>query len=154
MKFRRRLILFLATGGTCGYARWAPGTLGTLVGLPFCFGLAQLSLALALGGIVVFIVLAIGIAGAAERELGQKDPGCIVIDEMAGMMVTVVGLQWNLQTVIIGFVVFRVLDILKPFPIRQLERKFGGGTGIVIDDVVAGIIGNIILRILFKLIGT
>jgi len=147
MNFQRRLTLFLATGGGIGYARWAPGTLGTVVGLPFCYGLAHVALPLAVAGIVVFIGVAIWIAGAAERELGQKDPGCIVIDEVAGLMVTLVGLAWHLPTFIAGFIIFRFFDILKPFPIRQLERRFTGGFGIVIDDVAAGVMGNIILRI-------
>jgi len=140
--------LFLATGGGTGYAPWAPGTLGTVVGLPFCYGLALLTLPWAVAGIIVFIGVAIGIAGVAERELGQKDPGCIVIDEVAGLMVTFMGLAWNLPIVIAGFVIFRVFDILKPFPIRQMERRFTGGFGIVIDDVAAGVMGNIVLRIL------
>ena len=148
MNFRRRLILFLATGGGSGYAPWAPGTLGTVVGLPFCYGLALLTFPWAVAGIIVFIGVAIGIAGAAERELGQKDPGCIVIDEVAGLMVTLVGLPWHLPTIVAGFVLFRFFDILKPFPIRQMERRFTGGFGIVIDDVVAGVMGNIVLRIL------
>ncbi len=148
MNFRRRLIMFLATGGGSGYVPWAPGTLGTVVGLPFCYGLASLTLPWAVAGIIVFIGLAIGIAGAAERELGQKDPGCIVIDEMAGLMVTLTGLAWNLPIVLAGFIIFRFLDILKPFPIRQMERRFTGGFGIVIDDVAAGILGNIVLRII------
>ena len=148
MKFRRRFILFLATGGGIGYASWAPGTLGTVVGLPICYGLANLALPWAVAGIIVFIGVAIWIAGAAERELGQKDPGCIVIDEVAGLMVTYTGLAWNFPIVIAGFVIFRFFDILKPFPIRQMERRFTGGFGIVIDDVAAGVMGNIVLRIL------
>ena len=95
MNFQRRLIVFLATGFGCGYAPWAPGTLGTVVGLPLWYGLAHLSLPWAIGGGACFIAVAIGIAGAAERELGQKDPGCIVIDEMAGVVVTLAGLPLN-----------------------------------------------------------
>ena len=152
MNFGRRVVLFLATGFGVGYARWAPGTLGTLVGLPLCYGLTRLPLSVALAGIVVFILLAIWIAEAAERELGRKDPGCIVIDEIAGIMVTLVGIPWNVTSVVSGFLVFRIFDIAKPFPIRQLERRFKGGVGIVIDDVVAGIIGSITLRIILKII--
>ena len=151
MNSGRRLILFLATGFGVGYARWAPGTLGTLVGLPLCYGLTRLPLSVALAGILIFIFFAIWIAEAAERELGRKDPGCIVIDEMAGLMVTMVGLPWNVTTIVGGFLLFRLFDIVKPFPIRQLERRFKGGIGIVIDDVMAGIIASITLRIILKL---
>ena len=152
MNSGRRLSLFFATGFGVGNVRWAPGTLGTLVGLPLCYGLTQLPLPVALACILAFIVCAIWIADIAEHELGRKDPGCIVIDEIAGLMVTLVGLPWNATTVVGGFLVFRIFDILKPFPIRQLERRFKGGVGIVIDDVVAGIIGSITLRIILKLI--
>ena len=151
MKLGRRVSLFLATGGGVGYAPWAPGTLGTVVGLPFCYGLAQLALPVAAAAILIFIGLAIAIAGVAERELKQKDPGCIVIDEIAGLMVTLVGLQWNLPTLIAGFIIFRVFDIWKPFPIRQIERRLTGGVGIVMDDVVAGLLGHVSLSIIIKL---
>ena len=152
MNFGRRLILFLATGFGIGYARWAPGTFGTIVALPLCYGLTLVSLPVAIAGILSFTILAIWVAEAAERELGRKDPGCIVIDEIAGLMVTLVGLPWHVTTVVTGFLVFRIFDIIKPFPIRQIERRFKGGFGVVIDDVVAGIIGNITLRIILKII--
>lgn len=151
MNFRRHLVLLPATGGGVGYVPWAPGTLGTIVGLPFCYGLAQLSMAWAIAGIAAFIGAAIGISGAAEKALGQKDPGCIVIDEMAGLMVTLAGLGWDYRVVVAGFVIFRFFDILKPFPIGYLERRLKGGVGIVLDDVAAGVIGNITLRIIIKI---
>ena len=103
--------------------------------------------------IAVVIVLAVWLAGASEKLLGRKDPGCIVIDEIAGMLVTMAGLPFTFFTAVAGFVLFRILDILKPFPIRTLERKIPGGTGIVIDDVVAGIIANITLRIMLYMVG-
>jgi phosphatidylglycerophosphatase A len=152
MNFRRHLILWPATGGGIGYVPWAPGTLGTIVGLPLCYGMAQLPLPWALTGIVGFIGVAIGIAGAAEKVVGRKDPGCIVIDEIAGLMVALAGMGWHLRIIVAGFVLFRCFDILKPFPIRYLERRLKGGTGIVLDDVAAGIIVNITLRIVLKLI--
>jgi len=71
-----------------------------------------------------------------------------VIDEIAGMAVTLVGLPFNLTTVLIGFIIFRILDISKPFPIRALDQRLSGGVGIVIDDVVAGIFANLLLRLI------
>ena len=97
--------------------------------------------------ILVFIFFAIGIASAAEKIIQQRDPGQIVIDEIAGLMVTFAGLPFNLKTVLAGFIIFRVFDILKPFPIRMLERRIGGGSGIVLDDVLAGVYGNLIVRL-------
>jgi phosphatidylglycerophosphatase A len=97
---------------------------------------------------VLFIGFAVWIAHAAEKTLKKKDPGCIVIDEVSGMVVTLIGLPFNLTTAVIGFIIFRILDILKPFPIRTLDKRLAGGIGIVADDVVAGIFANIFLRIL------
>ncbi len=100
---------------------------------------------------LLFILFAVYIADAAEKLLKRSDPGCIVIDEMAGMMVTLIGLPFNPITVVIGFIIFRILDILKPFPIRNLDRGIPGGMGVVADDVAAGIIANLLLRIYFQI---
>jgi phosphatidylglycerophosphatase A len=91
-------------------------------------------------------------AHEAEIILKAEDPGCIVIDEVAGMLVTLIGLPFNMISVFAGFLIFRILDIWKPYPIRFLERKLSGGVGIVMDDVVAGVLGNIILRVSFSVI--
>ena len=101
--------------------------------------------------IALAVPFAIWIAGEAEKILGEKDPGAIVIDEILGMALTLAGLPFNATTAGLGFVLFRVFDITKPFPIRFVERRFKGGTGIVLDDVVAGVIANITLRIILQL---
>jgi phosphatidylglycerophosphatase A len=119
-----------------------------LIGLALCFLLAGIQLPPAIILAVLFIGFAVWIAHAAEKTLKKKDPGCIVIDEVAGMVVTLIGLPFNLTTAVIGFIIFRILDILKPFPIRTLDKRLAGGIGIVADDVVAGIFANIILRVL------
>ena len=98
-------------------------------------------------------MFAIGIASAAEKILKQKDPGQIVIDEIAGLMVTFAGWPFNLKTALAGFIIFRVFDILKPFPIRILDKRVGGGSGIVLDDVLAGVYGNLILRLVIYISG-
>jgi phosphatidylglycerophosphatase A len=147
MKFRERAVLFVATGFFIGTVPFAPGTFGTLIGLPVCFLLSRLNFLQSVICILVFIPFAIWIASAAEKILRQKDPGQIVIDEIAGLMVTLAGLPFNLTTVLAGFIIFRVLDILKPFPIRTLEKRVGGGSGVVLDDVLAGVYGNLILRL-------
>ena len=87
--------------------------------------------------IIAFILFAVYIAQQTEQMLRKKDPGMIVIDEIAGLMVTLAGVPFNLKTALAGFVIFRVFDIQKPFPIRILEKKVGGGSGIVLDDVLA-----------------
>ena len=149
MKFRDAAVLFLATGFCIGNIPFAPGTFGSILGLALCFFVARLKLPLALVCIVLFIALAVRIAAEAEKLLKKKDPGCIVIDEIAGMAVTFVGLPFNLTTVLIGFIIFRFLDISKPFPIRALDKQISGGLGIVIDDVVAGIFTNLLLRLIY-----
>ena len=140
--------MFLATGFYIGNLPIAPGTFGTILGLPLCFVLAGLKFPLAVVCTMLFIVFAVWIANDAEKLLKKKDPGCIVIDEIAGMAVTLVGLPFNLTTALIGFIIFRILDISKPFPIRALDKRVAGGVGIVIDDVAAGIFANLLLRVI------
>ena len=153
MKFRERAVFFVATGFLVGTVPFAPGTFGSLIGLPVSFLLSRLNLLNSVICILAFILFAIGIASAAEKIIKQKDPGQIVIDEIAGLMVTLAGVPFNLKTALAGFVIFRVFDILKPFPIRALERSVGGGSGIVLDDVLAGIYGNLVLRLVIYLSG-
>ena len=101
---------------------------------------------------LLFIFFAVYIADAAEKILKQNDPNCIVIDEIAGMMVTLIGLPFNLTTIVLGFILFRILDILKPFPIRHLDKRIPGGLGVVADDVAAGVIAHLLLRGVFILV--
>lgn len=146
----RRVILFLATGGMVGMIPAAPGTFGSLVGLGGCYLLAGFDFSLAFLLVIVLFCLAVKIAGDAEKILDRKDPGAIVIDEIVGMAVTLLGFKFSWPLAAAGFAVFRVLDIFKPFPIRAIERRFSGGFGIVIDDIVAGVFANLILRVLSK----
>lgn len=139
--------MFLATGGRVGNSPFAPGTFGTLVALPLCFLLSLCNISFVAIFIITFIVLAIWVSQEAEQLIKEKDPGCIVIDEIAGMMVTLLGLPFDPLTVVTGFLIFRILDIFKPFPARMLERTIPGGAGVVLDDIAAGIWGNLILRI-------
>ena len=153
MKIRDRAVIFLATGLLIGNVPFAPGTFGSLIGLPFAFLLSRLNLLLSASFILLFVFFAIAVASAAEKILSKKDPAKIVIDEIAGLMVTFAGLPFNLGTAIAGFIIFRAFDILKPFPIRALERKVPGGGGVVLDDVLAGIYANLILRLAFYIAG-
>jgi len=148
MKFSDRAVMFLATGFYIGNIPFAPGTLGSILGLPLCYVLSGLKLTLSIGCTVLFTATAVWIAHGAEKILKQKDPGCIVIDEIAGMSVTLVGLPFNLTTALIGFIIFRILDIAKPFPIRTLDKRLFGGFGVVMDDVAAGIFANLLLRVI------
>ncbi len=151
MNSKEKIILFLATSGPVGKIPFAPGTFGTLVGLPLCFFLSLCSTSFGAIFTITFIVLAIWVAQEAERQIKEKDPGCIVIDEIAGMMVTLLGLPFDPLTVVAGFLIFRILDIFKPFPARLLEKTIPGGAGVVLDDIAAGIWGNLILRVILML---
>ncbi len=141
--------MFLATGCFIGNIPFAPGTFGTILGLPLCFLLSRTNFSIAVLLTAIFIIFAIFIAHDAEKILKKNDPGCIVVDEIVGLMVALFGLPFNAVYALAGFAIFRFFDILKPFPIRLIERKLSGGTAIVMDDVVAGIFSNIVLRVLF-----
>ena len=149
MNFREKSVVFLATGCFIGNIPFAPGTLGTILGLPLCFILSKTNFSIAVFLTAIFIIFAILIAHDAEKILKKDDPGCIVIDEIAGLMVALFGLPFNVIYASAGFAIFRFFDILKPFPIRLIEKKLSGGTAIVMDDVVAGIFSNLVLRVLF-----
>ncbi len=151
MNFKEKVVMFIATGCFIGKIPFAPGTFGSLAGILLCFILSKTSEPVAIFCIILFIIFSIWIAGDAEKILKIKDPGSIVIDEIAGMAVTLIGLPFNFFYVATGFIIFRVLDITKPFPIRYIEKRISGGAGVVLDDVAAGIFGNIILRIIFFL---
>ena len=140
--------MFLATGCYIGNLSFAPGTFGSALGVFPCYFLSKIGLILSLFLTITFIICAMWVAHSAENILKIKDPGCIVIDEIAGMILTLIGLPFNMMTFILGFVLFRTLDIWKPYPIRLLEKKLPGGVGIVMDDVAAGILSNLLLRIL------
>jgi phosphatidylglycerophosphatase A len=152
MIFKDRAVVFLATGFYAGRIPFAPGTFGSLIGLVLAFALAGFNLGLAFFCVLAFVFFAVWIAHEAEQILRQKDPGCIVIDEIIGMAVTLLGMPFNLKTVLLGFVFFRFLDILKPPPIRTVEKRLSGGIGVVADDVVAGIQANFIVRIILNVL--
>ena len=140
-------VMFLATGGYVGYAPFASGTFGSLVGLPIVYLLSKTTWLQATGMTAILILGSVWIAHQAEQQLNAKDPGCIVIDEIAGMCVTMLYIPLTITTGLAGFFLFRLFDIVKPPPARQLEKKLSGGWGVVMDDVVAGVMANIVLRL-------
>ena len=146
MNFRDRAVLLLATGFSVGRIPLAPGTYGSLLGIPFCLVLAEIGLAVMVAAAVAFVLFAVWIAGKAERLIRIKDAPCIVIDEMAGITVAMLGVPLTPLNLTAGFIAFRVLDIIKPFPARYMDAKVAGGWGIVMDDVVAGLYSNLLLR--------
>jgi phosphatidylglycerophosphatase A len=101
----------------------------------------------ALAGVLGVCGLAVWISHEAESLLGVKDPGAIVVDEIAGMAVACWGLPFSLPSAIVLFGLFRLFDIFKPFPVGWLDRRLTGGLGIVADDVAAGILANLVYRL-------
>ncbi len=137
-----------ATGGYIGYIPVAPGTFGSLLGLGLFWLVSHLPLWAALLFTAVFAAAAVWVAHQAEILLRTQDPGQIVIDEIIGMMVALAALPVVPAVWVAGFLLFRFFDILKPFPIGYLEKKCPGGAGVVIDDVIAGVAANLLLRLL------
>lgn len=147
----RKLILLAATGGGVGYSPVAPGTAGSLVGLALYAGLARtppLVFALVLAAIAA---CAVGIAGRAEELLGRDDDPRIVIDEVAGMLVSLAALPARLDVALAGFALFRLFDIWKPPPLRRAEA-LPGGLGVVMDDLAAGLYANIAGQLLWRVL--
>lgn len=144
-----RAVLLVATGAGLGYAPAAPGTVGSLLGIPLHLSVARLAsgpLATALL-LAAAVIVACWVAGRAEALLGGHDSGCIVIDEVVGMAIALAGLGSSWTVLAIGFALFRVLDIVKPWPAGAIDAKLGGGAGVVLDDVVSGVYANLLLRL-------
>jgi phosphatidylglycerophosphatase A len=149
MTIYQQTILFLATGFYSGKVPLAPGTFGTLAGIPFALILKILPVSYHLVYGIGFALGAVFLADKAAGILNEKDPGCIVIDEMAGYMLAFSLVPVQLSTLVAGFFVFRFFDIVKPGPVRYFERHFSGGAGIVLDDVMAGVLTAVVLKIIY-----
>jgi phosphatidylglycerophosphatase A len=147
-----RLGLFVATCGYLGYVPVAPGTFGSALGLAVFFAVRSTgSVALEIGVVVLVFVVGLWCGTIAEHHFGGIDPGPVVLDEVLGMLITLALLPVNTTGAIVGFIVFRVLDVLKPWPSAQFER-LPGGLGVMADDAMAAIYGNLVMRGLIALI--
>ncbi|MBI2191190.1 MAG: phosphatidylglycerophosphatase A [Planctomycetes bacterium] len=143
----KKAFLFIATGCYVGLTPRFPGTLGTLVAIPI-FLLVGPAPPVHLTLALVLLVIAIPLGDWAERHWGCKDPQAFVLDEIVGYLFGVLLIPWPpAKTLLWGFVLFRVFDGLKPYPIRRIER-LSGGAGIVLDDLLAGVYTNLALRFL------
>jgi phosphatidylglycerophosphatase A len=138
--------VFLASFGFVGYFPFAPGTAGSLAALVLYAFIKWVGVpAFELGAIVAVFAIGVWAAHGTERALGRKDPGIVVIDEVLGMLVTLALLPLSLTGIALGFVFFRILDVVKPYPAAQLEHLHGG-LGIMADDAVAGLYAHLALR--------
>ncbi len=137
---------FLALGFGSGLAAKAPGTFGTLAGIPVFLLLSQLSLPWYLGMTLLSILAGFYICGKASKDMQVHDHGAIVWDEIAGLLITMIAAPAGWLWLLIGFGLFRLFDILKPWPIRWLDAKVHGGIGIMLDDVLAGVFAFICVQ--------
>jgi phosphatidylglycerophosphatase A len=142
------LAVAIATFGYVGFFPIAPGTTGSLAALAL-FALVRWvgNPSAELVTIAVVFVGGVWAAGGAERALGRKDPGPVVIDEVLGMLVTLALVPVSLAGVAVGFLLFRVFDVVKPYPAGRLERLHGG-FGVMMDDAAAGLYAHVVLRLL------
>ncbi len=145
-------IVFLATGCYSGYLPKAPGTWGSALAVLFYLGLGHLELDTYLAVLLAITVVGTLVAGSAEKIFDRKDPGAIVIDEIAGMLLTLAGAPLNFWALFTGFLLFRLFDILKPWPVRFFDQRLNGGPGIMLDDIMAGLYGLAALQILLRFV--
>jgi phosphatidylglycerophosphatase A len=151
----RTLVIVLATAGGAGYAPVASGTVGSLVALPIVPWIARVrdgSWPLGVALVVGIAALAIWTAGRAEVVFGGKDHSRIVIDEVAGMATAALFVPATWTAAVVVFVVFRVFDVLKPYPAGLIDRRGRGGFGVVGDDLVAGAYAGIVTRVMLEVL--
>jgi phosphatidylglycerophosphatase A len=149
----RRFILFLSSNAGLGYFPVAPGTAGTLAGIPAFLLLANLPAPLYAVTWSGLLFLAFWTAGEAGKIYGVVDDGRIVIDELVGYLVTVAVLPFSWTAALLGFLFFRLFDIAKPPPASWFDRKMKNGYGVVLDDVMAGLYAAAALRITLWVMG-
>jgi len=147
-----RLFMATATGFGLGYLPKAPGTWGTLLALPIHFLIVKLpphGYAAAIAGITAIAIIS---AGAAEKIMDRPDPGVVVIDEVAGMLIAMIAIPAHPLAWLLAFILFRIFDILKPYPVNFFDQRFHGGLGIVLDDLMAGFYAFAAFQLLWPLV--
>lgn len=145
------LAIVWATGFGSGYSPVAPGTAGTIVAIPiYLLLIAYLKITLPLYLLIVLVVIGTGSLAAqrAGKHFGIIDAGHIVVDEIAGFLLTMVAAPVTWPSVLIGFTLFRVFDIVKPWPANYFDRQVANGFGVVMDDVAAGLYACLCLQLL------
>jgi phosphatidylglycerophosphatase A len=143
-----RLGLFIATCGYLGYVPVAPGTFGSAAGLVVLAAIRWSgSTGLELAAIVFLLAVGVWSGNVAEKHFGGVDPAPVILDVVVGMLITVALIPVNITGAIVGFVLFRLFDVIKPWPANRLEGLHGG-LGVMADDAMAAVYGNVVMRIL------
>lgn len=142
-----RLAVFVCTFGYIGYAPVAPGTIGSIAGLAVYFALRSTGAGPLADALVIAVLFGLGVWSGthAERYFGGTDPGPGVIDEVVGMLITLFLIPPTAAMIVLGFFVFRALDVLKPYPANRLERLHGG-LGMMADDAMSAVYSNLVLQ--------
>lgn len=144
----KKPVHLLSLGFGAGLAPKAPGTFGTLVGIPAVLLFAPLGVNAYLGVVVFFALLGVFLCGETGKALKKHDDPAIVWDEIVGFMITMIAVPVSWQSLLLAFVLFRFFDIRKPWPIRWLDRNVSGGLGVMLDDIVAGLFSLVIIHAL------
>jgi len=144
----RNPVHLLAFGFGSGAMPFAPGTFGTLVAVPIYLLMAPLALTAYLVAVSLMFVVGIWLCERTSRDLGVHDHGGIVWDEIVGYLITMIMAPAGWLWLLLGFVLFRLFDIFKPWPINSIDRKVGGGLGIMLDDVVAGLFSLLVMQLI------
>ena len=136
---------FLAFGFGSGLSKVAPGTMGTLVAIPLCVALSYLPVEFYIAGVVVLFIAGIFICGRSAQMLGIHDHSGIVWDEIVGYLITMTATPSGWMWMVVGFILFRFFDIVKPWPLNWIDRTVKGGLGIMLDDAIAGIVSCLLM---------
>ncbi|MCK5918877.1 MAG: phosphatidylglycerophosphatase A [Cocleimonas sp.] len=146
-------IHFLAFGFGSGLAPFAPGTFGTLAAIPLYLLMINFSLPVYLVITLFSVFIGFWLCGRSSEMLGVHDHSGIVWDEFAGFFITMIAAPQGWQWIVIGFALFRLFDIWKPWPINIIDKKVQGGVGIMMDDVIAGIYALVVLQLIVVVVG-
>ncbi|MBI5888394.1 MAG: phosphatidylglycerophosphatase A [Deltaproteobacteria bacterium] len=139
----KKIVTFIATGAWFGYSPYAPGTVGTLWGATIVFLTASWPLYAKAATIAASFAVSVIAAGQAEKFFAGKDPSQIVCDEVCGFLAAFFLIPFTVFNLILVFILFRFFDIVKPYPINSIDKRLGGGLGITLDDVMAGVYANL-----------
>lgn len=137
---------FLAFGFGTGLSPKAPGTVGSLVAFPFFALMHGWDVFAYAAALLLLFGVGVYLCGESARRLGEEDYGGIVWDEIVGMLITLYGLPWAWEWLLLGFVLFRFFDIVKPWPVSWSDRCVKGGLGIMLDDVLAGVYAALVIQ--------
>ncbi|GMR04300.1 MAG: phosphatidylglycerophosphatase A [Thermodesulfobacteriota bacterium] len=146
------VITFLATGAYVGFSPVMPGTIGTLWGILIAYLTRGAGPYIQAALIIVVFIASVYVSSRAVKIFRSPDPGSVVCDEVAGVLVAFFLIPFTAFNAILVFILFRFFDILKPPPISTIEKGFKGGLGVVLDDIAAGVLANIGVRIILGLL--